>query len=72
MHVSYQTYLHVVESALLLEFVPLLLKNIQGLIHVEFRHEISDEIIDNYFPLQGFWNLFLNYSPLGPVGFKPF
>jgi hypothetical protein len=36
------------ESSLLLKFMPLLLEDIEGLAHLEFLKEVSNEIIDNH------------------------
>ena len=46
-HVSYQTDLDVMERSFLLELVPLLLEDVEGLGHFEFLHEISNEVVDH-------------------------
>ena len=55
-HVSYQTYLNIVECAFLLKFMPLLLEDVQRLRHFEFLHKISNEVIDNNVSAQCLWN----------------
>ena len=45
--VSYQTDLYIVESALLLKFVPLLVEDVESLVHLELLHEVADEIVNH-------------------------
>jgi len=42
----------VLESALLLKFIPFLMKDVEGFGHRKLLQEVSDEIIDDHVTLQ--------------------
>jgi len=50
LNVCDQANAEILEGALFLKFEPLILENVHGFLHVHRSEEITDEIIDNYFP----------------------
>lgn len=65
MHVSYQSNLYVVEGAFLLEFMPLLLEDVECLRHGKLLQEVTNKIIDNNVSVERLWLNISNSSHLG-------
>jgi hypothetical protein len=63
-HVSYQTDLHIVKSALFLQLMPLLLENVEGLGHFKLEHEVADKVVDDDVSAQGLGESFGNLGSL--------
>lgn len=64
-HVSYQTYLNIMECPLLLKFMPFLLENVESLGHFELLHKVSNEVINNNISAQCFRDRFSHSSSSG-------
>ena len=57
--VSYETKTLVLESPFLLQFKPLLLENVHGLVHFAFGQEVPDEVVNDHRSLDRHWFLIL-------------
>jgi len=53
--VGYQANSIVLKDTLLLQLVPLLLKDVHGLLHLHASQEVSDEIVDHHRPFHHLW-----------------